>query len=480
MALLCGQQHMEFQVVRKIATALLFIIALFASAVPALAQFSDQQTGAGSGGGTANAQTFTLAGLINYNQILWVKISFVPANANTGAATITPTGDNGALGTIAIRKFTDSGLAALTGGELQAGQPIVVMYDGTSFDIISGQYVKTTSSTLANSALGFNAAINASLSSSVGSNQLTVTLGSIGSGPIIIPFRDPTVANGDPIIRANGSSLTMTVNSGNTMGCQSGVMCRLWILVIDNGGTLGLCLYNANLSGNSVLSIEEGNVQSSASGTNGGSSAQTLYCGISSVSAKAVRYIGYIEIQESTAGTWASGASLMQLMGPGVHKPGDIIRTFVLNNATPNGSVGATVTITGLTTSVSPLSAANLFLVRAHGTGNGSGNGNNTNLRVARSNASTAPSNLFGNTGTAECAFNGSGSMAVITTMVAEGMDQPNTTNSTPYSAYVFGAGGAWLPTLSGTSPSGEMVIQEIMGALEPANDNAEPLRMVG
>src|SRR4051812_6015238 len=91
----------------------LFLLALtFASLSPARAQFADQGTYAGTGAGSANAQTLTLANASSYNDLLGVIIKYIPGTSNTSAATLTI---NGFGSSPAFRKPTSAGPVALTG-----------------------------------------------------------------------------------------------------------------------------------------------------------------------------------------------------------------------------------------------------------------------------------------------------------------------------------------------------------------------------
>ena len=117
-----------------------FAIALAAAlavvtALPAAAQFADQATWAGTGAGSANAQTMTLPNATSLADLVGVIVKYVPNVGNTGDATLTV---NSFVGSPPhFRKPTGSGLAALTGAELVAGQPVWIMYDGTYFDLLS-------------------------------------------------------------------------------------------------------------------------------------------------------------------------------------------------------------------------------------------------------------------------------------------------------------------------------------------------------
>lgn len=64
------------------------------------------------------------------------RITVKVANTNTGAVTLNISG----LGAIAVKKHTDSGLAALTGNELIAGSIYTFIYDGTQFQLMNPEF----------------------------------------------------------------------------------------------------------------------------------------------------------------------------------------------------------------------------------------------------------------------------------------------------------------------------------------------------
>ncbi len=101
---------------------------------PAIAQFADQANVVTSVGGTANAQTGTVANVSSYNDVLNVLLKYTPTATNTGDTTFTLNG----FGTSPnFRKTTTGGLAVLTGNELVNGVPTLIQYDGTYFVIMS-------------------------------------------------------------------------------------------------------------------------------------------------------------------------------------------------------------------------------------------------------------------------------------------------------------------------------------------------------
>ena len=457
---------------KKVAAA---IISLFVLASPAVAQFADQATYAGTGAGSANAQTITLANATQYTDLIGVLIKYIPGATNTAAATLAVSGNGGALtgGPIAFRKPSGAGLIALTGNELITGQPVWIMYDGTFFDILSVTTSTVTAANLANSSLGFSVPINLQLNASVGSNQLTLAVkGNNGSdpsatNPVIFSFRDTTIANGDPVIVTLTAALSFTIGSGNTMGCVSNQMCRLWILGFNNAGTVQLCAFNA-LSGTSVAPINEGVLQTSQSGTSGGSSAQLYYCNASAVTNKAARILGYVEISESTAGTWATGPTYVPLFGPGVKKPGDVVQRLFSTNSTSYSATTSYAAATNFNQAITPTSAANPVFVHAEANYQTTAN-DGSNAQIGR----TSCSNLVGNNAVL------SGSTVVIGMAPVSAIDSPNTTSSVTYVLCLKASVNSATAFNNNVGNISSMSVEEIMGALDPANDD-QPLRMVG
>lgn len=123
-----------------VAYALIAVVSLSMCAGPARAQFADQMTWGGTGGGTTNAQTVTISNVGALADLLGVEIRFSPGATNTSATTLAASG----LTATAIRKWSPAGLIALTGGELRSGVPVSVMYNGTFFILLSPQVAQPT------------------------------------------------------------------------------------------------------------------------------------------------------------------------------------------------------------------------------------------------------------------------------------------------------------------------------------------------
>jgi hypothetical protein len=69
----------------------------------------------------------------------------------------------------------------------------------------------------------------------------------------------------------------------------------------------------------------------------------------------------------STAGNWSTPPTVIQLFGPGVKKPGDIVQSLYMESTAQTQNSSATPVNTQATLSITPTSAANV--VRATSTG---------------------------------------------------------------------------------------------------------------
>src|SRR4029077_10728234 len=84
-----------------------------------------------------------------------------------------------------------------------------------------------------------NAPLNLQINATVAGNALTIALKDRNgndpstASPVVLAFRDPTVANGDPVERVVVSALSITVPSTATLGTVSGQTNRLWIGLFD-------------------------------------------------------------------------------------------------------------------------------------------------------------------------------------------------------------------------------------------------------
>ena len=351
----------------------------FRSFAAMVAQFYEDLGGLGTVGGTGDAITLTAKeawtaygtgdGQINNGTIL----AFKAGAANTGAVTL----NVNAIGTKAIQAQGDTALAA---GSILANGVYLLRYD-TAYNAAAGAWVLLNAGQAADTdltalALGPPAPLNLGLATSVGSSALTIALkGADGSdpsasNPVVIPFRNVTAGTGTPSYLTATAATSLVISSGSTMGFTSGVIGRLWIVAFNDGGTLRLGAVNAR-SGTSVMALRNGIYSSTAEGGAGGAdSAQVIYTG-TAVTSKAMTILGYIELTEATAGTWATNASLVKVFQPGDALPGEVVQiqsnevsTYAtgtvlipVDNTIPQITEGTQF----MTQAITPVSGANLL-----------------------------------------------------------------------------------------------------------------------
>lgn len=176
---------------------------------------------------------------------------------------------------------------------------------------------------------------NASLAVSVAANALTVALKTkagadpSATDPVYIGFRNATLTTGDYTVLKIVAAASLVVSSGSTLGTVSTQAHRIYIVGVNDGGTLRLGVWNPWHNTNKVLlGIDDSRLYSSTAegGAGAADSAQVLYTG-AAVTSKPVCILGYFESTQTTAGTWAAEDSKVQVMEPGIKKTGDIVQT---------------------------------------------------------------------------------------------------------------------------------------------------------
>lgn len=137
---------------------------------------------------------------------------------------------------------------------------------------------------------------------SVASNALT-----IGLNATFVGFRSTTLTTGVPNTRAITSPISLTVPSGATLGTVNATQARLAILALDNAGAIELGIIN--LAGGNNL--DETTLVSSTAVSAAATSNNVIY----STNARTnvpFRVVGFLDITEATAGTWATAPTLVQ------------------------------------------------------------------------------------------------------------------------------------------------------------------------
>lgn len=142
-----------------------------------------------------------------------------------------------------------------------------------------------------------------SISASVALNALT-----LGSAATTLDFRNPTITNGAPIPAVAVPALSLVVPSGATLGTVNGQSARLAWLVAYNGGTPVLCVNN--MAGG--VNLDESTLISPTTISGASNSASVIYSASSVTANSPFCLLGYGDISEATAGTWATAPTKLQ------------------------------------------------------------------------------------------------------------------------------------------------------------------------
>lgn len=316
---------------------------------------------------------------------------------------------------------------------------------------------------------GFDTARNLGLTASVAASALTIAIKGwdgadpSANNPLLVPFRSSTAATGTPTLQALRAATSLVISSGSTMGCTNSVAFRIWIVLFDDAGTLRLGAIQRITGGqtpSAVAALAEYGIASSTAegGAGAADSAGVFYTG-SAVSSKAYRILGYMDWASglATVGTWASGPTTIQLFSPSMPQPGDIIQSVVATASSSTTVSSTTLTVTTLTVSITPTAAPNLIKVVAVGSMRASTAGDAAIATLRRGTGT--------NIGAALDSSTNATSAEVRTPACFVALDAPNTTSSTAYAVYlrILTAGTAYFPDDVGVTPSGYILVEEVM-----------------
>lgn len=231
-----------------------------------------------------------------------------------------------------------------------------------------------------------HAMIGGRLSAAVNANALTISVVTEDGGapdadePVYFVFRDPTATDGDVDLVAVTSALSLTISAGSTLGVSSSTAFRVWVTAHNDGGTVRLGAVQL-FDGSSLLPLEEGTLVTTTAegGAGGADTAGTIYTGTAIGSSRPFRILGYCTYETGlgTAGMYAAAPDIVQNMGPGVHRPGDLVQrrrtvsaandqngtatTIPADNTEPQSSEGDSY----LTRAITPTSKANILSIEA-------------------------------------------------------------------------------------------------------------------
>jgi hypothetical protein len=166
--------------------------------VPSVGQVQDSGfVWGGTSGGSANAQTITLAPAVT-GQSAGRQIEFIAGFTNTGACTLSPNGVSAA----AFRKMTAAGLVALTGGEIVAGNRVRCTDTGSVYILADKPEIS------------FGADIASATTTDIGAATgevvtVTGTTTITGFGSTAVPCERTVIFSGALILTHNATSLIL-------------------------------------------------------------------------------------------------------------------------------------------------------------------------------------------------------------------------------------------------------------------------------
>ena len=145
------------------------------------------------------------------------------------------------------------------------------------------------------------------ITASVAGNALTLTL-----NPTTLDFRSNSLNNGTVNTRTVTTPITLTISSGSTLGTANGRAARIVLIAIDNAGTVELAA--VNLAGG--VNLDEATLMSTTAegGAGAADSANVVYSQVARANVP-FRVVGYIELTQAAAGTWATAPSTIQGCG---------------------------------------------------------------------------------------------------------------------------------------------------------------------
>lgn len=176
-----------------------------------------------------------------------------------------------------------------------AGDSVFYFYDGTT---VYGQIVKADGT-----------AIKASnqiqpISASVAANALTIS-----ASALLLDFRSTTLTSG-AITTVAGTPSDLVVPSSATLGTINATAARLVVLALNNAETIELAVIN--LSGG--VNLDETGVITTTTISSGATANNVAYS-TTGRTGVAYRVIGFLNVTEATAGTWATAPSTIQGAG---------------------------------------------------------------------------------------------------------------------------------------------------------------------
>jgi hypothetical protein len=130
----------------------------------------------------------------------------------------------------------------------------------------------------------------------------------VGLNPTTLDFRSTNLTIGSPNTRTLSSLTNITIPQGATLGAPSGNLTRISVGAIDNNGTIEPVVGGANINfdGSTLVNI--------TAISNASNSSNVLY-GTTSRSLVPLRYMGFLDSNQSSAGVYAAQPLIVQGAG---------------------------------------------------------------------------------------------------------------------------------------------------------------------
>ncbi len=219
------------------------------------------------------------------------------ATQNSNSVSITGGAISGVTGVVPTGTVTSSGLTMTSSSLLGR----TTASSGAIEQISVGSGLSLSAGTL--SATGANVQIQP-ISASVAANALTITASALS-----LDFRSTTLSSGT-VTSVSGTPASLVVPSGASLGTTNAVQSDIYVLALNNAGTLELAVSNST----GGVALTETGVISTTAISAGATSATVVYSTTARTNV-AYRVIGVIRSTQATAGTWATTPSLVQGTG---------------------------------------------------------------------------------------------------------------------------------------------------------------------
>jgi hypothetical protein len=238
-----------------------------------------------------------------------------------------------------------------------------------------------TPSMYAAAAISFGATmLNGIIVPAVASNALTFAIKTLGGGdpsptdPAFFMFRSATAGSGSYSVIEVTAALSTTVPAGNTLGFANGNPGCLWLVAINNSGTVSLavvnCLTQTSGTPNAIFPLAGFAIANITAFGGGANNAGVLY-GAGSLSSVPYSILGCATWEPgnilATAGQWNVGPSRTELYLPGVPLPGAMLQQSLTLFGTNTTNATGTPTNSVVTAQIVPTSSANVIDIYAQG-----------------------------------------------------------------------------------------------------------------